>query len=537
MQTKGFFSIDLKRYKLAFCSAVVIGLLVHFYRFTNLLPNHDAVWNFYSSQNMIKSGRWFLGIACGFSSFFDLPWVIGLLSLVYMGGAAAIIAEIFQIHSSLVVILCSGLLVSFPAITATMGYEYTADGYMLAMALAALSVYLARFDYLSTKQFKPFIFSGICLCLTMATYQAYVCFAFVLALCYCIVELLENRWDNKQLLKWIFAQIAVYVCAFITYSIIWRVLLAVQGVEKAHYQGIDEAGFLGISGLLKGLWNIAYSFLRFFVANNFIARGFTTWTLLGILFLLSAVSVLIVAIKRSLIVKRKLQFGVLILCILFLPIGCFALYLISSEVAYHALMMQSIAAIYIAVAVVAARWLDFGKKIRCKYIVLTLLIAITFYNSMYANIYYEYMQLAFLRTQSVAVEINTRIHLLDDGTVKYVAIYGKLDPWEKNRQFLPMEMAQMAGTMLLDRTMLSPLFLLMYTDFSLSWYRSNEIEYPTVELDSTLPVPDGWEYQFPLLPAEENATLEQSQAVKDMPIWPARDSVQVIGETVVVKLS
>ena len=57
-----------KSWKTAFYSAFFIGLLVHIYKFTNLLPNADALYNFYSNQNMTASGRWFLSIACGFSS-------------------------------------------------------------------------------------------------------------------------------------------------------------------------------------------------------------------------------------------------------------------------------------------------------------------------------------------------------------------------------------------------------------------------------------------------------------------------------------
>ena len=60
-------------WKIAFYSAFFIGLLVHIYKFTNLLPNHDSLYNFYSSQNMVASGRWFLSIACSLGSYFDLP--------------------------------------------------------------------------------------------------------------------------------------------------------------------------------------------------------------------------------------------------------------------------------------------------------------------------------------------------------------------------------------------------------------------------------------------------------------------------------
>ena len=58
-----------KRWKTAFYSAFFLGLLIHIYKFTNLLPNHDGLYNFYSSQNMVASGRWFLSIACCLGSF------------------------------------------------------------------------------------------------------------------------------------------------------------------------------------------------------------------------------------------------------------------------------------------------------------------------------------------------------------------------------------------------------------------------------------------------------------------------------------
>ena len=163
-----------KTWKLAFFSAFVLGLLVHLYKFTNLLPNADALYNFYSNQNMAASGRWFLSIACGLSSYFDLPWVNGLLSLVFMGLTSAMVAEVFRMKNPVLILLSSGLLVSFPAVTATLSYEFTADGYMLAMALAAFSVCLTRMEYIGKAHWKKLVFSGICICLCCGIYQAYV---------------------------------------------------------------------------------------------------------------------------------------------------------------------------------------------------------------------------------------------------------------------------------------------------------------------------------------------------------------------------
>lgn len=68
-----------KEWKIAFWAAFAACLLIHIYKFTNPILNHDSVFNVYTDQNMTGSGRWLLQYACGISSYFDLHWVNGLL--------------------------------------------------------------------------------------------------------------------------------------------------------------------------------------------------------------------------------------------------------------------------------------------------------------------------------------------------------------------------------------------------------------------------------------------------------------------------
>ena len=65
------------------------------------IPNHDGLSSVYFDQNMITSGRWFLTIACGFSSYFTIPWLIGLLGMVYLGVAAAALTELLELKDKL----------------------------------------------------------------------------------------------------------------------------------------------------------------------------------------------------------------------------------------------------------------------------------------------------------------------------------------------------------------------------------------------------------------------------------------------------
>ena len=59
-------------WRIAFVSALVLGLLIHLPVMLSDIPNHDGLSSMYFDQNMITSGRWFLTVACGFSSYFTI---------------------------------------------------------------------------------------------------------------------------------------------------------------------------------------------------------------------------------------------------------------------------------------------------------------------------------------------------------------------------------------------------------------------------------------------------------------------------------
>ena len=533
-----FYNEKLKKeWKLAFYSAFAMGLLVHLYKFTNLLPNHDSLYNFYSTQNMVASGRWFLSIACGLSSFFDLPWIIGLLSLVFMGITAAVVAEVFRMKNPVLIILSSALQVSFPAITATMAYEFTADGYMIAMALAALSVVLTRMEHIGRRHWPRMVLSAVCICLSCAIYQAYVSFAFVLAVCYFMMELLEDHREEKLYWKWIGTQVVVYICALAAYYVIWKLLMKISGISASGYLGIDQVGVMGGSQMILAVVNVIKFFIRFFLEWNILEYGVTVYSVLSILFLAAFAVCVGYAVWKSGCLKKKVHLILILLCLIALPFGCYIWMLASPGVYYRTLMLQSICLLYIFLAVICERWIyAHGKKFWSN-VLLLLLSATVFNNALAANMSYTYMDQCYEKTYANAVELNTRVHLLDDGSIRFVALCGSLDPWGQEDYFDQEKLRQLGAWKHMDKTILTAQFLSVYTDFNLSYYRINEAEHPLVENEPNIPAPYDWEFRFPVLSAEDTLALSVTEQVQAMPVWPARDSVQVIGDTVVVKLS
>ena len=113
--------------------------------------------------------------------------------------------EVFEIKNIAVGMLISGILVTFPVLTSTFAYVFTMDGYMLAIFLAVLSVYLA------SKKKLGFLIGGIALALSMGIYQAYLPIAILLCIYkVCIILLTDKEkkefqkgveQERKQLLK------------------------------------------------------------------------------------------------------------------------------------------------------------------------------------------------------------------------------------------------------------------------------------------------------------------------------------------------
>src|SRR5699024_10811619 len=116
---------NIKKWRLPFLSTFILGFLVHTFVFTNRLPSWDGLRNFYSPEQMDTSGRFFLTYAHGISSYFELPWLNGVLSIIYLAIIMLMIIELFNIKSNLTKILISAVVVTLPTVTATFAYMYT----------------------------------------------------------------------------------------------------------------------------------------------------------------------------------------------------------------------------------------------------------------------------------------------------------------------------------------------------------------------------------------------------------------------------
>lgn len=324
---------NIKReWKTAFLSAYILGLLIHLPVMLGDIPNHDGLSSMYFDQNMITSGRWFLTVACGISSYFTLPWLIGLLGILYLACASVALTELLELHENYIIVLVSGLLVSFPALASTFAYVFTLDGYMLALFLAVLSVLLTK------KYRRGFLTGAVCLALSMGIYQAYLPFAIILCIYTILIHFIDEG-EIKTKVKTCLNYFYMGVIGVSLYYIMLQILLKIQGKELADYQGISSmtAGGGSQTGIMTMLSEMYKDFLVFSTKGNILFNNIFSFT--GMLLLVGVLAVVVITLVFRRKWWKKLNFFVIIgLLVIGLPFATNIILLISPNVNYHLLM-------------------------------------------------------------------------------------------------------------------------------------------------------------------------------------------------------
>lgn len=502
-----------KSWKIAFFSAMAIGLLIHIYKFTNTLPNHDSLFNYYSDQNMVGSGRWLLSIACGLSSWFDLPWVNGLLSLVWLGLTAAVLVALFQMENPVLIVLSSGLLTAFPGTTETFFFEFTADGYFLGMLLSALGVYWTRPGQTGRLRWLG---GGACICLSCAIYQAYVSFALVLALCCLMYELLENRLSVRECLRWSLRQTLLFASALAVYYAVWKLCLLVQHQAANDYQGISGVGRLELHTIWLALKGSVVTPLTFFLQWNVLEHGLTLYAVLNMLFLALLAAGLAAAAARSGLLRRRGALALFLLSLLAIPPSICIWKFTSEDVGYRPMMLESIVVLYLFAALLCERW----TRLRWKNFAGALLAVIVLQNALMANIGYYHMNQSYERTYADGMEMLLRIRAVQRETqVTKLAVVGNrirevqyLDFDETEGKMTPSgQFHILSGG--LERTML----------------------YDQQHVSRFLRATFGLELETAT--QKEADTLAQMPSVREMGVWPAEDSMRTADGVLILKLA
>lgn len=391
-----------KEWKTAFFSAFGIGLLVHMPILLSDIPNHDGLASMYFDQNMITSGRWFLMVACGFSSFYTIPWLIGVLGLFFLSLASAALVELLEIRRTWAVVLAGGLLASFPSLASTFAYVFTMDGYMLALLLAVLAVLLTK------KYPRGFLPGAVCLAFSMGTYQAYLPFAMILS-SYAVLMLAAGQGEIKVKAKKTMHYLYMGFMGMALYYIILQVLLRLQGKELASYQGINGMASGVSGGLVTAVAGMYRDFFGFSLKGNVIFQGIPSLAACVVLLLAALFAGVSLARNRK-GWKNPFFFAIMIIVLVFFPMITNVILLVSPHVTYHLLMRYQWVLLLIGMLALAGRGNEAPKDFAwVEWAAMGAAFVLVFHYAVADNIAYSNLEKRYEKTYAYCVRLLDRI--------------------------------------------------------------------------------------------------------------------------------
>lgn len=314
----------------ALVAGMIIGLLTYGYFMSNHFLTYDSMWNQYSDQNMITSGRQFLQWACGISSYYDLPWLNGLLAVFYLAVTSVFVIEGLGIKSHINAALTAGIIVTFPSVISTFGYTFTVDGYMLAALLAAMAFLLAD------RKKWGFLPGAVLLGVSLGIYQSFLSFAIIL----CVLKLLLDVCDQgktKDIVGKGFRFVGMGIGAYAFYLVSLNIMLKLQDKQLSGYQGSDKVQSFSVSGLPDGLKAAFDNFINFARWSNVLTTTEAMKYAFVVLVLAGA------GIYGYLFVARKCYkniWNVILVpgCVAVIPFGATVVSIISPETFYHLIL-------------------------------------------------------------------------------------------------------------------------------------------------------------------------------------------------------
>ena len=473
-------------------SGMIFGLLAHMFAFTNKLMNADEVTAIFSKGATIESGRWALELLEYIFPNLSVPWLWGMISIFLISIAACITLRIFNIKHSFFKVLLPAMFVVFPSQTGVFCFMFTSSSYAVSFLLAVLAVWI----FVNMKK-RPaaWIVSCLMLAFSIGVYQAYVAISASFFVMLMIQRLLENE-DAVKVFKQGVGFVLMLLASLVVYYVFAFAAVKLSGGEFIYYAVDQETRLLFKIAL-------AYNALVKALLSGYF--GFVESPLSFICHLVGLGLCAVLAVMEIIKLKDMKRRGLVLLCIILLPLSMNCIFLISSTQIIHSLVLYSFIVIYVFAAIL----LDRSKGIKLLWLrdVVVLCMLLTVVNNVYlANKVYLVMHIQYENAYSFYSGVMEDVYDAEGyNTDLSLVIYGEYKGLPELEQ---LDTGELFGP--------SENLVNIYTK---DHFLKNYLGY-------------GGEYASP----DESRALYNDPRVAEMPAYPYDGSVKVIDDYVVVNL-
>ena len=507
--------------KTAFYAAFAAGLAAHLYQFTNKLYNYDELANTPGGIGLsTEQGRWLLNwmgrfMRSVFGGSYSLPFFNGIFALLFLALSAGMVVSVFQVRNKLTAGLIGGLMTVFPAVVSMYFFMFLALYYAIGIFF---SVFAAWLTVKYPKNIIANIAAVVMIACSLGVYQAYfpdtVCILLIVVILKAAFGGVKEKKEWKEFFLMIARFLVVMAAGVAVYFLINKAVLAVTHIQLTSYQGGDTMGKITIAQLISALKSCYTSFFDMGFSDVMgISYNRTVRSLIKVVWILFAAG-----IGAYLVLKKKEYLNkVIVLCgILVFPVAMFLIYVMAPNSYCYTLMAYSVVFFFVFFLL----WLDACSrnlklhapvKSITNWVSALLTAALVIVFVWYANGNYMALEYTKYHDFSYVQTLITKIRSVED--------YSQDKP------------VIVVGTQINDST--NGMGSLIGDTFTVGGKADTNLGY-----NSLLYLMSDYLGFSPYYGTyEEIQNWMQREVVREMPSYPADGSIQVIDDTIIVKLS
>ena len=493
----------------AACTSLAAGILTHCFGLVTILHNYDDIAQQPTGYGTgVTSGRWLLSLLGDFweaiGGNYNLPFVNGVLFLILIAASAGLLVSVFAIRRRTLAALTGALFSVFPAAFSTLAFRYTAVYYGLAVLLSVLAAWILP------KKRWGLLLSALCTACSLGIYQAYVPITIGIFVLLLLQQSLDPQANFRKLVLRGLYYCGALLLGLLLYFLLMKATLLLYGTQLSDYQGVNQMGKLSLQDLPGLVKEAVYSVIMLPLKDY---CGIASIPLLkGIYILLTALSALELAYLWLKHIRKPLLilFG-LCMCLIF-PLAVNFIVIMCPDSWIYTLMVYSFVLLPIFPILLTERMtaLSSHPPLNCRSskilaFILSILVGCYAYqtNVNYTALYYSNRQVEnYLNSLIVQVRMAEGF----DPSMKWAFIGEIEDP-----------------------------LLHSYWQYEMSYGGIEPTQWMLQRYSWPEWIRNYYGYSIPMSDEAAVLALSQTEAVAAMPCWPASGSIQIIGDTVVIK--
>lgn len=506
-----FDKTDLKLFATVMC----VGLINNFYFIISRALHPDALSNTYfriAGSWEASLGRPLIRVLDTLRFGFVNQLLIVLVCLFLIAMSVILLRKIFKIKNKITLFLLAVLICTAPQFTEVYEFLYCADSYLFAFFLSILAVFVLT----RIKNYKKDKWLVLCaitiIAMTCSLYQAFLGVTVGLTILATIQATLSEQHFNKNL-RYFLRNMTIIFIGICFYYVMLKVYCIITDTTLASYKGANSIfSFDTILSIPRAIINCYIDFAWFFFTDRIINNNFyrRQWIYAALFILITFGFICKFHQVHS---QRKRKIALVCILILILPVGINIINLVTaaSGERINILTAQGVVITSLLLGIVFNQtnltsikeiWLHWATLLSTTALIITFIISNT-YTYIYCERRYDYLETAMQ-------DIYIKATLLDG--------FSQDQPWLFSNTF-DIEAADA------DRTNgVKWMLPITYDSYSgAQRYTRFLAKYMGIQVQATS--------------SENYQRIVQTTAFREMPPYPAKDSIKIIDGNIVIKVS